>query len=204
MSAELTLEEQERILEETYHLIKEPPSWTTGRWKCNLYEADKDGNFVPEEGGGWKRARDMNNRPLSQYCIEGGLNQATYNVVGRDRAIKLGAVQSGFDPESEDDAFVSDELRPDPADHLGINKLAFEMHRKHILDAIRENGEEPDDYDGDNAAMILNDSFNAPGADKVKGHKTMLELVQTRLDQVRDELDAREGAHAEKELVGSV
>lgn len=200
----LTLVEQEKILEETVRLLKEPASWTTGRWKCDLYEVDKKtGWVVTDEHGHAKRACDMNNRPLSQYCIEGGLNQATYNVLGKERAIKLGAVGWGTNPETDDSAFDSGSRDMDPAELLGINKLAMELHEERIRDRCEENGESAEDYDGSDAAMILNDSFEYE-PDPTVGHTVIVGLVETRLGQVRDELDAREEVHAAKEPVGSV
>ena len=198
----LTLAEQERILEETIRLVKEPASWTTGKWKCNLYEVDKTGDFVLDDDGNWRRATDLNNRPLSQYCIEGGLNQATYNVLGKERALRLGAIRDGIDPETNDAAFDSSEYDLDPAELLGINKLAMEMYGERILDRVEDldGTEHADSYEGENAAMILNDSFEHE--DPIEGHKTILNLLQTRLERVRETLDAREEeAHTANQLV---
>jgi hypothetical protein len=181
----LTLVEQEAILEETLRLIKEPASWTIGEWKCDLYETDKKGDFIQDGAGGYKRACDRNNRPLSQYCVEGALNQATYNKLGESRARKLGAIDDDYDL-GDNAAFSSEGVALDPAELLGINELAMKMYEERLLDHYGSTHLEHNPK----YAMLLNDSY---WSSDPAGHAAIMGLLKTRLAEVKEVLDAREG-----------
>lgn len=153
-----TLEEREKVVAEAISLIKEPANWTTGQWKCDVYETDKKGNVLKDEDGEPIRARDHFNRPLAQYCIQGAVNQATYNVLGERRAMALGA----WSGETVEEDGVMTEL-------LGIDDLARELYPE-ITD------------DDESSAMTVNDHF---ASNPAEGHKTILGLLNTTLDRIR-------------------
>lgn len=169
-----TLAEREQVVERAIELIKKPANWATGKWKCNLYETDKKGNFVHGEDGELKQAHDIFNRPLSQYCIEGAINQATYDVVGEKRAIALGAYNK-YEEDGENAGFQG--LGEDdggswyPTDILGIDDLA----RRRFPDKV--------EYE-DHAAMVLNDSFQGE-KDAKRGHEVILGLLTDTLDSIK-------------------
>jgi len=166
-----TLAEQEKVVERAIQLIKEPVTWTTGKWKCDLYETDDKGNFIHDENGELKQACDLFNRPLSQYCIEGAINQATYDVVGENRAIKLGAYNRHDKVENEGFQGDADGAGTYPTQILGIDELAAARYPD-----VCEYEEHP--------AMVLNDHFNDPET-KAKGHGVMLGLLQDTLASIK-------------------
>lgn len=156
-----TLAEREAVVEQAIELIKEPASWTTRKWKCDLILTDKDGNPIPDEKGAPQVARDLYNRPLSQYCIEGAINQATYNVVGEERAKKLGAYSESNGFEGRQEIW--------PTDLLGIDELAREQY-------------EDIAYGEDHAALTLNDYYEF---DHEKGHSVILGLLRDTLASIK-------------------
>lgn len=175
MSKDLSLEEQEKILIIAESLIREPGSWKTGDWKCELWE---------QKGGELVQAKDQNGNPLYQYCIEGAVNQATYDVVGEQRALELGAIGTvegefytaeGELVEEERISWNVDEFGGDiygPTDLLGLNEIARNLF--------------PDEVGClDRAAMHYNDDYGT--------HSGVLKILHTRLQQVQEELAKKNG-----------
>lgn len=120
-------EEKEKILRHALGLIREPQSWTTGEWKCPLPEYDAAGQpKVNPVTGDFVQQKDENDRPLFQYCVHGALNQATYDILGEERAIQLGA----FNPDAEERASFSGGTSQWglPATWLGIDEIAAEEY----------------------------------------------------------------------------
>jgi hypothetical protein len=161
-----TLAEKEKVVEEAIKLIKEPASWTTGKWKCDVYLTDENGYLIRDENGNAQPARDFLNRPLAQYCIEGAVNQATYNVVGEERAKKLGAYSDVAGFEGNNDVSVW------PTDLLGIDELA----RRKFPEIIGEEDGE------DHAAMTVNDHYEY---EPEEGHRNILGLLSDSLAQIK-------------------
>lgn len=158
-----TLAEREKVVEEAINLIKEPANWTTGKWKCPLYQTDEEGNTVYENDVPLL-AHDLYNRPVSQYCIEGAVNQAVVNVLGEKRAIKLGAYD-----EDEGDIAASEFASIWPTDILGIDDRAREKYPDICEDEER-------------ASMVLNDYYDH---EPEVGHKRILGLLRDTLDTIK-------------------
>lgn len=170
----LTHAERQEVVEEAIRLIKEPAHWTTGSWKCPVFEVDDKGHFIEDEKTGeWKQATDHFNRPLSQYCIEGAVNQATVNVVGEDRASRLGAY-SKSDAKGEDGG-LSGPRSNAMTDRLGIDAIAKELYS----DLIEETGDGEDEM---HPALVVNDYFES---DDPEGHKTVIDLLQRALKGIK-------------------
>lgn len=110
-----TEEEQENILRTAIGLILEPDSWTPGTWKCEARDL-KSG----------EQKFDANGKPLYQYCIQGALNQATYDVLGEGRALELGAVN--LDPNGGINFNNGDSPVGYPAHWLGVDEVAAELY----------------------------------------------------------------------------
>jgi hypothetical protein len=114
-------------------------------------------------------ARNENGTPQFQYCVEGALNQATYDVIGEKRALEIGAVK--FNDETgliDFQGAGDDELGFDPAELLGIDKLAND---EGYATAMEMNDSEPDDYEEDP------DYFT-------KLHKSVVGLLSDKLSEL--------------------
>lgn len=168
--ARLTYAEREQVVEEAIRLIKEPAHWTTGQWKCPVFETDDKGRLIKQEDGKWKQATDHLNRPLSQYCIEGAVNQATVNVLGKERAIKLGAYS-----KSAGDDGLGGATSNAMTDVLGIDAIAKELY----TDLIYENGQGEDE---EHPALVVNDYFET---DDPEGHRTVVDMLRLALDRIK-------------------
>lgn len=163
----VTEEEKEQILRHALGLIREPESWTTGRWKCPMPEYGPDGS--PKQNpktGQIVQRKDDNDRPLYQYCIHGALNQATYDILGEERAIELGA----FNPSIEgDEAFNGNDTSQwgVPAHWLGIDRVS-----------AQEYGSEAMGYNDEGEGFIAGRYENEEAA---KHHQGVLHILRTRL-----------------------
>lgn len=115
MSEELTSEEQEAILMTAEGYIREPESWIRGKWKCkvSLRDPENPRKVLRDEEGKSVPATDTNGRPLFQYCIEGAVNQAAIDVLGRERAKKFGA---------------SSKVENDATKRLGLDAIAEKLY----------------------------------------------------------------------------
>lgn len=140
MSDSVTMDEQEKILKRAKMLLREPGSWTQGMWKCRLYVDKQTGNAVgisedqtPDPD--LEPATTANGLPVYQYCIEGAVNQAACDVLGDERAHRLGAIGEEEDLEAEDTL----------TNKLGLNEIAQELYNEVAYE--------------DRAAMSYNDNF---------------------------------------------
>jgi len=93
----LSTAEKEAIVEGAFSLIEEPANWTHGTWKCPVYKTDEKGHMLKDESGHPIPEYDRYNRPLAQYCIEGAVNQASFNVLGETRARRFGVREDNSD-----------------------------------------------------------------------------------------------------------
>jgi hypothetical protein len=168
----ITLEEQEKILMVAENLIREPANWITGQWKCPLYETDGKGNIAKDEAGELIPARDANGCELSQYCVEGAVNEATLSVLGYDRALALGAITIDEDGEIE----FNDVPDLGPTQIMGLDEIAFELYAKEMK--------------WDNRTKGLAMSYNDGGGT----HEGVLTILRTRLERVRAKLTSRKAA----------
>jgi hypothetical protein len=130
----VTIDEQIKIVKRARNLIWEPTSWVQGSWKCQLVTPDGIA------------AKNENGSPQFQYCVEGALNQATYDVIGEKRALEIGAVRFNDETGLIDFQGNEDKLGFDPAKLLGIDHLAAENGYEC---AMEMNDSEPDDYEED-------------------------------------------------------
>lgn len=108
MAFGISKKEEKKIIEEAISLLREPADFITGQWKCEIWATDEKGRFLKDEHGHKIQARDLHNRPMAQYCIEGAVNQAAVNVLGKERSVRLGV--------SRDDSEMTDAL--------GLNEIA--------------------------------------------------------------------------------
>lgn len=168
MVEQITLEEQEQILEEAYSLILDPKHWTPGKWKCPLYETDGKGRVIAGEDGAVIQAKTANGIPMYQYCIEGAVNQATFNILGEERALAVGAVAYRDDPEGYVD--------PNGLSFQGNEELATYPTRALGLNAITE------DLYGMESAMSFNDDNDG---EEIDTHEGVLTILRTGLERVR-------------------
>lgn len=159
MSSIITLEEQEKILMHAIGLIREPENFTTGKWKCPVVQ---NGQHVTDD----------NDRPQFSYCVEGAINQATYDILGEERALSLGAGQKDgdyFDPTTN-----YTNRRKGPTELMQLNKLAYQMYAKEMGWTSPE---------GDRYALGYNDGRG--------NHEGILNLLRGRLGQVRKRLNSK-------------
>lgn len=169
----VTEEEKEQILRHALGLIREPESWTTGRWKCPMPEYNPDWSpKIDPVSHELVQKKDANGRPLYQYCVHGALNQATYDILGEERAIELGA----FNPHAGDDdtAFNGNDssVWGVPAHWLGIDRMAQDEYGSDdAMSHNDRNGFEPGKYEDEKAA---------------KQHQSVLHLLRKRLSWMTD------------------
>lgn len=131
----VTIDEQINIVKRARSLIWEPTSWVQGSWKCELVA--QDGTML----------KTPNGTPKYQYCVEGAINQATYDVIGEKRALALGAVKFNEETGLLDFQGNGDEVGGfDPTELLGIDKLAQDEGYE---SALQMNDSEPDYQDED-------------------------------------------------------
>jgi hypothetical protein len=131
----VTIDEQIKIVKHARSLISEPGSWVQGSWTCQL---------VTPYG---EVAKTPNGSPRYQYCVEGAMNQATYDIIGEKRALALGAVK--FNEETglldfqgngeSQDGF-------DPTALMGIDALAKD---EGFASALEMNDSGPETYEED-------------------------------------------------------
>jgi len=155
----MTVEEQIEIIKRARALIHEPTSWAQGAWKCEVKKFDETGTYVP--------ACTPNGTPQYAYCVEGAINQATYDVIGEGRAMHLGAVV--FNEETGLLDFKGNEelLGYDPTKLLGIDELAQDMFG---FDCAMEYNDHEEESDGE--------------ADPQEIHKGILSMLSERLRQL--------------------
>lgn len=152
----VSIDEQIQIVKRARSLIWERESWVQGSWKCKIPDATTP-------NGGEKY----------QYCVEGALNQATYDVLGEQRALTLGAVV--FDNSTGFLDFKGKEDRDNPASLLGIDELVQDQFG--FTRAMEFNDSEPEDEDED-------------GAHYGNVHKGLIEVLSTRLTQLTRKKEA--------------
>lgn len=164
----VTEEEKEQILRHALGLIREPQSWTMGSWKCPMPEINLDLTMkINPKTGQYVQATDDNGRPLFQYCVHGALNQATYDILGEERAIELGAINP---LEENDSRFNGSESQYGlPAFWIGVESLAYE-----------EYGHEAMEFNDGAANCEPEDEEVA----RETRHQQVLGLLRTRLSQL--------------------
>jgi hypothetical protein len=140
-------------------------------------QVDEAGRTILGENGLPAPACSANGLPLYQYCVEGAVNEATVEVIGRERAIACGAVWERPDGTLEYNDWDDRDPPVTPAGLLGLDALAFEIHGEEC--GWSEGQEE------DRLALEFNDEY----AD----HASIMELLTTRLDQVRSKLSKLAG-----------
>lgn len=177
MSDSLTLEEQEKILLVAKALLKEPDSWVQGTWRCPAFKSDANGYPIFKDGKGVQKT-DANGNPLFQYCIEGAVNQAAYNVLGEDRVfnmltsgVKTSAEMKKLQMAEGGDSASAALSGGRVADHLGLNKIAQELY-------------------GTETAMEYNDANTDEDecAEFNGTHEGVLEILNRRLAEVQKRL----------------
>lgn len=164
--SELTLEEQEKILILAEALIAEPENWIKGKWKCPVWE-------------GGERKTDANGQKVFQYCIEGAVHQAAFDVLGEDRARELGAIgdESGETDRVGPEFYNSAggwNLRGNTRNgktmtaRMGLDDIAYELYSRC-------------------RALEVND-------DSVRAHEKVLTILRTKLSRVREAMSGKEKA----------
>jgi hypothetical protein len=175
-TALMTLEEQEKILLIAEGLIRQPENWCMGNWKCAIDEKGMPVSEEDLESGKKKQAVDDNGRPQFQYCIEGAVNEACLTVLGKDRAIQVGAITVNDKGQIN---YTGGEgvVGHDPAMLLGLDELASELYASDM----GWDNDDPDDgrYTDpeDRCAMNYNDDGGS--------HEGVLKLLRTQLKRVR-------------------
>lgn len=164
MVEHLTLEEQEKVLLVAESYLREPESWVRGKWKCPV---------VPY--GSTEQATDKNGNPVYQYCIQGAVHQAAYDVLGKERALELGAIT---EREVEGDGGTHNNVDgyslrggrytgiPTMTERLGLDDITQELYRR---------------SHGALQAMEYNDHEKST-------HEGVLEIIRTKLGRVREAL----------------
>ena len=166
----VTTEQQIEILRRAHALVKEPDSWVQGSWKCPV--------VIPGAISGNAVATTPNGTPRYQYCIEGAVNQATYDVLGEERAKALGAVR--FDQEKGELVFsgAEDELGYDPTMLFGLDTIASDLYGYEC--ALEYNDHEPE--------MHMDDDGIASHHNEV--HEGVMDILSTRLKQLTGRKEA--------------
>lgn len=167
MAQRISLEEQEKILMHAMGLLREPESFTVGKWKCPIYETGTNGKRTQKV--------DDNGRPQFSYCVEGAVNQATHDILGLERAVALGAGKragkdlDGFDPTS---------TRLDgPVELMRLNDEAWKMYGKE-MGWLGQRGQHH------RAALEFNDGR--------KNYEGIVNVLKGRLSAVRSGLRRKE------------
>jgi hypothetical protein len=168
MPHRITLEEQEKILLVAESLIRQPESWVKGQWKCPVHEQTRDekGRF----SGRREQKTDENGAPLFQYCVEGAVNEATLRILGKERALKVGAVRldvSGEVTVDNPSQVVS------PTELMKLDAIAYELHASKMGWNETHKGRR-------GLAMTYNDSRGT--------HEGVLNILRTGLSRVREQL----------------
>jgi hypothetical protein len=167
----ISLEEQKKILLHAIGLIREPETWVQGSWKCPVPET-KNGKAVLKSDGSILGAKDRNGNDLYQYCIEGAVNQATYDILGEERALALGAAK--YSETTGELIFQSDEhdFGWDPTLLLGLDEISKKLYG---CNALEYNDHDHEDED----------------TDPSETHKGVLGILNTGLRQVTDKLKTK-------------
>lgn len=135
----IPLKDQETILMVAEGYLAEEENWIRGKWKCPA-------TGPTEDGRGYEHKTDDNGQPLYQYCIQGAINQATYDVLGEERAISLGAVVFNKATNSLD--FRGRPESVNPTRSLGLNRIATKLFGPHIEEAMQYNDHPQSTHDG--------------------------------------------------------
>ena len=208
MKPGLTQSERVQIVDEAIRLIKRPDTFIQGDWKCPVFEMPKTNERFAvmtegDEGGAIPaaqasippqavQARDKDGRPLFAYCIEGAINQAGINILGPEKASRLGAT-NGVTRYGELEPAHSEDF----ADYLDINDLAVLMFAETF--GIDPRSVEADgwryEWDAEPPAQYINDQGgglpdvrNLDAAGKHRrflAHENVLSILRKRLTQLR-------------------
>lgn len=180
----LTDQERRSIVDEAIRLIQQPINFVQGWWKCPLWvnpadpneivainDSSEGGQYVPES---YVRACDENGREMFSYCVEGAINQAGINILGRERAGELGAWDGSKEwgePEPSHNPVFSD--------YLSVNDMArVFISQKGLYDGPLDNIESPARYVND-----LED-FEQPDRSKDRAHRRVLKILRDRAEQL--------------------
>ena len=126
-----TMKESLEVVDEALRLLATPEQWTTGRWKCEIFERD------PKQFDRIKRdpvtgecivKRDEEGRQVFAYCIEGAVNQAVINKFGPIRAKALGALDPAA-PLKVETEYGNEQINQGGAcDLLSVNDITRELY----------------------------------------------------------------------------
>lgn len=155
----MTVDEQIAIIKRARSLIYEPESWVQGSWKCELVAPD---GTLP---------KGPNGTPQYQYCVEGAINQATYDVLGERRAQDVGAIRFNATTGMLDFQGNEEELGYDPTKLLGIDELTQDMFGFDCAMEFNDHEEDARNEDGQ--------------ADRGEIHNGILTMLSERLEQLR-------------------
>lgn len=174
----LTLEEQEKILIVADGLLAEEDNWVKGMWKCPAVARDEEGRPIRKDNYGYEQATDKNGNRLYNYCIEGAVNQATYDVVGEERARALGAIKG----KGEELTFDGSNNRSSPTKRMGLDKIAYDLFADEMKDMGIWRGSTKRTSSG--LAMSYNDHASY-------AYKGVKKILRTRLTEVQKALGRR-------------
>ena len=192
-----TLKESLVILDEALRLIRTPERWTTGKWKCPVYERDPKhpGDYLRDpETGSFKQKRDKDGRLMFAYCIEGAVNQAVINKFGPIRAEQVGALRPGSCPINEAELDFGNEAldayRSLPGGGgisatglISVDDIVIELYAKEYGFMKGEH----------RRAMTLNDStFFGRGT----AYERVMRALKTRRDRIAEALAQKAGISA--------
>lgn len=179
------LSDQERlaIVNEAIRLIERPKNFIQGLWKCPLFcdpakpEKVYAFNTGPEGGAivpdGMVEARDEHGRPEFSYCVEGAINQAGINILGRDRAREFGAwdgTKLWGEPEPAHSASF--------AEYLSVNEVArILIAEMDLYHGDIENIEAP-------ARFVNDDEGSGDEHSKEAAHHRVMKVLRRRAEQI--------------------
>jgi len=172
-----TLREKADVLKEALRLLRKPENWVTGDWKCELVTdgefvvARKDDLALRPGRSSFEPYVDKQGRQQYAYCVEGAINQAMINVLGKERARSIGQVtESGMTSGA-------------PAELVSVNELLRSMADPEE-ELITFEGAQT--YDLHRPAQGVNDSLSSyTKKSREHGHAVVTKLLRKRLNQLR-------------------
>lgn len=180
--ARFTTKEKIKVITEALRLLRKPEYWCKGNYACTLYVEDETGFKIMDADGSWIPRTDTKGRVLYQFCLEGAINTATFNVLGQKRAIALGAINDKYgDPiENPDEYFGGDYGKGNVSDMMSLYGLAIDVIGADTLE-YENSGESP--------VIDFNDDTDTEYPDVMK-------FLRTKRSQLNAQLRKREKAAA--------
>lgn len=161
-------------MDEALRLLDSPEKWTTGTWKCEIYELNK-------KTGLREPRTDKKGRQVYAYCIEGAVNQAVINKFGPIRAKELGALRPEA-PNKVESEYLSQQIDCGGACNLiSVNDIAVELYADEweILRHLDDNNAR--------AAQYVNDAQSGDEEDAPEyGYYDVIRILTTRRQRVAD------------------